>query len=109
MTIFDCWLAGPDDERTCFLPEGRDAFFNLKEGIQAGRYRGEQVDPLTWQAEMTKTEISAFIQEVYGPAGQYERQNAGPMEHMADKMRAARAFVAALPDDRPAKITADEF
>jgi hypothetical protein len=52
MTFYDVWL----DQ-----PEHPAAFFVVVEGIQAGRWRGEQTDPLAWQAQMTRAEIEALI------------------------------------------------
>ena len=58
---------------------------------------------------MDRAEILAFIDEVYGPPGQYEAENSGAAEHLADRMRKLRAFVMALPPDRPFALVAAEL
>ena len=71
MTFCDVWLEQPGHP-AAFFPEGHAAFFRVKEGIEAGRWRGEQTDPLVWQARMTRAEIEALIEDVFGPEGAYE-------------------------------------
>ena len=39
----------------------------------------------------------------------YEARHAGPLEHMADRMRALRTAVAALPEEDLVTATADEY
>ena len=108
MTFYDVWLDQPE-QAAAFFPEGYAAFFTLKEGIDAGRWRGEQTSHLVWQAKMTRAEVEVLIEEVFGPEGAYEARHAGPLEHLADRMRALRTAVAALPEEELVAVVADEF
>jgi hypothetical protein len=108
MTFHDAWITRPEQPPAIF-PEGDSAFSAIKDGIQSGRLRGEQAGHLVWRAQMTRGEIEALLEEVFGPKGAYEAQNAGPLEHMAEKMRELRAYVAALPEREEIIVTADEF
>jgi hypothetical protein len=107
MTYYDVWITQPE-QPVAFFPEGRAAFFVVKEGIEGGRWRGEQTDHLTWRARMTRSEIEALIEEAFGTEGSYEAQYAVG-EHLAARMRALRAFVAALPEGEEFPVMADEF
>ncbi len=74
--------------------------------MQSGRLEGIQVDGGSWAARMTRAEIERFIDEIYGPPGEYEVRES---EHLADKMRALRRCVAALPPDRQFAVVCEEF
>jgi hypothetical protein len=108
MTFYDVWIARPEQPTVSF-PEGRAAFFAIREGTKFRRWPGEQADHLRWEAQMMRPEIEALLAEVYGPEGEYEAKHAGPLEHLANKMRALRAFVAGLPEGNAVTVVADAF
>jgi hypothetical protein len=111
-TYFDAWIKAPDasgETAIAWLPDGKAAFFAVRDGIRSGRLRGEQVDHLTWRATVNRAEIKELMAEVYGPAGIYEVQHDGGLAHLADRLRSVRAFIAALPPDGEFTVTADEF
>jgi len=112
LTYYDAWLKAPHasgDEATAWFPPARDAFFHIRDAILCGRLRGEQTDHLVWRAAVTKGEVEELMREIYGPPGTYEAYHDAGLVHLADKMRAFRAFVAALPSDRDIILMADEF
>jgi hypothetical protein len=112
LTYYDAWLEAPDTPgsvATAWLPEGRQAFSAIRDAIRSGRLRGEQVDHLVWRATVTVAEVEALMADVYGPPGAYEGRHDAGMQHLADKMRKLRAFIAALPADREFELKADEF
>jgi hypothetical protein len=47
--------------------------------------------------------------EIYGPAGAYEARHDDGLQHLADKMRKLRTFIAAFPADQDIVLMADEF
>jgi len=108
MTAYDASITAPGGGSAHF-PEGRLAFFAIKEGIKAGGLRGEQTDHLTWRAQMTRGEIEALLKALFGPEGAYETKHAGVLGHMAARMGELRAFVAGLPDGHAFSVTVDEF
>jgi hypothetical protein len=75
----------------------------------SGRLRGQQTDHLVWTATVTRAEIEALLDELYGPVGDFEARHAGAMEHLADGMRDLREFVAGLHPDGEYMLMADEF
>ena len=124
MTYYDAWIATSSaaevtgrvegsagyrqpTERSPFLPEGRQAFFCLRDGIKSGTYRGRQVDWGSYAASMTRQEVEAFLKETHGAPGIYEK-NCG-LTHLADRMRELRAFVANLPESTELKVVVEEF
>ncbi|HEX2941241.1 MAG TPA: hypothetical protein VHO91_09350 [Rhodopila sp.] len=113
LTYYDAWLKVPDvsgDEATAsFPPARRDAFFHIRDAILSARLRGEQIDHLVWRAAVTKREVEELLCQIYGPPGSYEADHDAGLSHLADKMRAFRAFVAGLPTDRDIVLMADEF
>lgn len=113
MTYYDAWIKAPDasgeEAIAWFPPARREAFFHIRDAIRAGRLRGEQVDQLTWRATVNRAELEVLMDEIYGPAGAYEARHDGGMQHLADKMRTLRAFIAALPADQEIVLMADEF
>ena len=127
MTHYDAWITQPGDypdllvlkagitqsntvfERTPYFPEGDLAFRALCTGIRSGRFRGTQVDHLVRAALVTKTEINSFLDDVYGPPGEYEQRHGGALQHMAGRMKSLRDFVAELPEDGLFALAADEF
>jgi len=116
MTYFDCWIAEPEsvpsllgddrqlrsgrqgNTRNPMFPDGRRAFFVVRDGIASGKYRGIQVDALTWATLMTRAEILSLLAELFGPPGDFEARHAGPLHHLAKRMTALRAFVTGLPE-----------
>jgi hypothetical protein len=92
-----------------WYPSLPDAFTEIRDRVTSGRFRGVQVDWGSWAARMTRDEVLAFIDEIYGPPGAYEAQNAGVMEHLADKMRELRRYVAELPADGKFAVVCEEF
>jgi hypothetical protein len=112
LTYFDAWIKAPDASgkaAIAWLPDGKAAFFAVRDGIQSGRLRGEQVDHLSWRATVNRAEIEELMGEVYGSTGVYEAQQDGGLTHLADRMRSVRAFIAALPADQDIVLMADEF
>lgn len=113
LTYYDAWLKAPDaagDEATAWFPPARrDAFFHIRDAILSGRLQGEQTDHLVWRAAVTKGEVDELLCQIYGPPGSYEAYHDAGLSHLADKMRAFRAFVAVLPTDRDIVLMADEF
>jgi len=126
MTYCDAWISDPSDvpgldwkgistlvnapiRCSPMFPEGHAAHFAIRKGIESGRLRGEQVDPLVWAAVMTKQEIVALLTEIFGPPGQYERRHDSGLRHLADRMRELRAFVNGLPADGVFAAVTDEF
>jgi hypothetical protein len=108
VTFYDVWLDQPEHP-AAFFPEGRATFFLVKEGIESGRFRGEHADHLVWQAQMTRAEIEELVREVFGPDGADEARHAGPLERLADRMRALRTAVAALPEEELVTVGANEY
>ena len=112
MTYYDAWIKATDasGEEAIFPPPARrEAFFHIRDAIRAGRLRGEQVDHLVWRATVTVAEVEALMAEVYGPPGAYEAYHDIGLQHLADKMRKLRAFIATLPADQDIVLMADEF
>jgi hypothetical protein len=112
LTYFDAWIRAPDasgEAATAWLPDGKAAFFAIRDGIRSGRFRGEQVDPLAWHATVTRAQLEELLGQVYGAPGIYEARHDARLQHLADKMRKLRAFIAALPADQEIVLMADEF
>lgn len=116
MTYYDAWVKAPDasgeSDPVWFPPSVAgtgEPFFVIRDAIRAGRLQGEQVSHLAWHATVTRAELEAILTGIYGPPGVYEARNAGPLEHLADKMRALRAFIAAAPPGQVFELAADEF
>ncbi len=82
------------------------AFFAIRDGVQSGRFEGVQVDWGSWAARMTRAEIEQFLEEIYGPAGEYEAKEP---EHLAEKMRTLRRVVANLVPGRHYAVVCEEF
>lgn len=96
--------------RSPYFPDGHLAASVVRRGISDGRFRGAQVDPLVWAALMSKAELLAFLDEVYGDPGEYERRfERGPLRHMAERLKSLRAYVAELPENEQFAVVADEF
>lgn len=121
--VYIGWLAGGADEldfggtwesngprrQGPFFPPPAP-FVQLIRAIEAGRYPGRRLDWGAWGAILRKAQILDFLDEQYGPPGQYEADNAGQSRaHLAENMRELRAFVAALPEDRRYALCASEL
>lgn len=126
MTYYDAWITQPSaiadldwqgssSSRSAAIgcspmfPEGKVAFFAIRDGIKSGRFHGAQVDHLVWAAVMTRNEIVTFLAEVFGPPGRYEQHHDDGLRHLSDRMRELRSFVARLPGDEAFAIVAEEF
>lgn len=126
MTYYDAWIEEPTSaeleqleqspseagpfERSPLFPEGRDAFFLLRDEVASGALRGFQVDWGSYAAFMNRAAIEAFLAKTHGPPSAYEASHeAHGLSHIADKMRALREFVARLPEGRWFKVVVEEF
>ena len=83
MTFHDVYIGWADDpefsleggdsqgnvpyRQSPFFPSGGDPFWKLVRGIDAGTYRGRQVDWGGWASPMTVSELRTFIAECYPP------------------------------------------
>lgn len=124
MTQYDFWFELPDraglngdmlpltercQERGLIFHQAREAFFVLRGKIKSGAVQGHQTDWGSYAVLMNRADIEALLAEIYGPLDSYEARYAGTMEHLADRMRELRAFVAALPPEALATVRVSEF
>lgn len=102
------WKVGncPPVESPYFPPApAKDPHGILTSGIISGRFKGEMVDWGGWAARMSKAEVLAFIEEVYGDGTALKEW----LPHLHKRFIKLKAFVNALPDDGHYALVANEF
>ena len=126
MTFYDVWIgpavdpwglagrppAAPLDQPrrpSPVFPDGRTAFFELWRRIDSGALRGWRLDWGSWAALATRADVEALFAAICGPPGAYEARHAGELEHLAERLRALRAFVAELPGSGPFTLVGAEY
>lgn len=78
----------------------------VMKGLRDGWLKGRQADSLTWQAHVSKAEILAFIERLYGDAEQQRKL----MPHLYEKYLKLLSFAQALPEEGYYySLVADEF
>ncbi len=81
-----------------------EPFRTVVNRIENNILKGKQVDWGAWAAVVTKQEIVALIDGLYGTDPAYSS-----LEHLCEKLATVRAAVQALPDDGRYALVADEL
>ncbi len=63
----------------------------------------------SWAALATWAEVEALLAAVYGPPGAYEARHAAAPEHLTERLRVLRTFVAGLPGGGPFTLVCAEY
>jgi hypothetical protein len=93
-----------------FFPQpigGSRHFWEIKDRVEDGRYKGRQVDWGCWVAVVTKKDILAFIADIYGERGK------GFLAHYSDfnndNMYELLNFIDKLEDGKEYLLAASEL
>ena len=90
---------------TLFPPSSR-SFSLLTRKIRDGKFQGKQVDWGAFAANVSKSDILAFIEEVYAADPTYKTPDHAP--HLYPKLQELLDAIHALPDDERFALVAEE-
>jgi hypothetical protein len=63
----------------------------------------------SYSALRTRDEIEVLLTDLYGQPGEYKARMAGPLEHLAERMRELSTFVFNLPTTGRFDLVVEEF